>query len=81
MSEYQPPSQEWLENEAERVCKLLKPKEYAREKRAGNLPEYRRLSVENCRDYVAALLSQGFDPSLAWRRAIHETLDQAEWTD
>ena len=79
MSDYQPPSQEWLENEAERVYKLLQPKEYAQEKRKpGVMSQFRLDSVATCRGLVETLVGQGHEPSQAWRRAIRETLQNAE---
>ena len=81
MLDYQPPSQEWLENEAERVYKFLRPKEYAQEKRKpGVMAEYRKMSAEACREYAEGLINQGMRqrPAEAWRQAIRETLQQAE---
>ena len=77
MAEYQPPSQQWLEDEAERVYKLLNPKEYAREKvKPGAMAEYRQLSAESCRSLAGAMSSQGMRPEEAWRRAIRESLQR-----
>ena len=80
MSDYQPPSQEWLENEAEKVYKLQKPKEYAQEKaKPGVMAEYRKMSAEDCRAYAEGLMHQGVsDPFQAWDRAIRETIHRAE---
>ena len=79
MSDYQAPSQEWLENEAERVYKFLQPKEYAQEKRKpGVMAQFRRDSAATCRELAETLVGQGQKPFQAWHRAIRETLQQTE---